>query len=325
MKALGGVPLEGRGWVRATKWAPGGALTAAVSDDRNITLNHVDVNGMTLLESESFTGELIHSEAVDHGLVIASAPRSIGPITIIYVSDGWAISSAVIGNVVGGGSESESGVLTEWRPAMAVDRRTSRVAVVGESTASLVDLADMSVDDVDLGETSWLGRLMAWFVPPANAKEPIKSSVRFGHWLGTALAVTGSNSTLDPQDRITSAGLSLIDAANARSVLVDEQVSGIEVASGRMLAFDHTGQRDSREEPDREGIGVIAYDEHGRELWHSLGRRYVSGLQVVGCLAYVEAGWLKPQTAIVDVRSGRVIDLLNQYPPTLLGEVAGTG
>lgn len=276
---------------------------------------------MKLLRSGSVGDDLVHAEAVDDGLVVATAPRSIGPITVSFIGDEELLDPVVITDVVGGSESLKKGVIADQLPAIAVDRANLRVAVVGESTASVVDLTDMSVDDVDLDKVSWIEGLMAWFVPSAYAKESVKSSVRFGYWLGDKLAVTGSNSTLNPQDRITAAGLRFIDVDSGRRVLVEERVSGIEVASGRVLAFDHTGQKDFRKEQDDEGIGVVAFDQHGRELWHALDRRYVSGLQVVGCLAYAEAGWDGRHTAILDIRSGRVIDEVPEYPPSLLGEI----
>jgi hypothetical protein len=200
-------------------------------------------------------------------------------------------------------------VAVEVPPAsdLVVDSSGTRAYLVSTGTVAEVDLDTLTVAHHELRErTSVLGRLLAWLVPAAQAKE-FHRETRRALWLGGgSIASFGSDATID--GRMVSSrpmGLKLIDTRTWTVRTVDDQVSVAELAGDVLLA---TGARE---------IGLVAYDFRGTKRFQLFRGRPLSVFETYGGRAYVYLdGKLAPQ--VVDIRTGGSLGTRRAPLPLLL-------
>jgi hypothetical protein len=187
-----------------------------------------------------------------------------------------------------------------------VDPNGRRAYVVSGATVAEVDLDNLAVAYHQLRErTSVLGRVLAWLVPAAEAKE-VQREMRRTLWVGDGLIASfGSDVTTDGS-RFTSVpvGLRLIDTRTWTVRMVDEQVSFALLAGDVVLA---AGTRE---------IGLVAYDRNGTKRFQLFRGRSLAAVETYRGRAYVDVGRRAPQ--VVDVRTGRVVGPRRAPLPTLL-------
>jgi hypothetical protein len=202
------------------------------------------------------------------------------------------------------GSVRSVGVEAPLAKDVVVDPNGLRAYLVSGATVAEVDLDTLAVAHHELRErVSLFGRVLAWLVPAAQAKE-FHRETRRTLWLGGGLIASfGSDVTTDGRRfRSTPLGLRLIDTRSWTVRMVDEQVSFALLAGDVLLA---AGAKE---------IGLVAYDLRGTKRFQLFRGRSVAPIESYGGKAWIEVG--RPVFQIVDVRTGRT---LGRGPlPTLL-------
>jgi hypothetical protein len=214
-------------------------------------------------------------------------------------------------------------------PGLAVDEEEDRLLIAsprGDVIAE-VDLASLEVSYHSLREEiSLLERLHNWLEPAAEAKGASDGSVRRARSLGNGrLAVFGldEHAFLDEdgnlQQRMTPAGVRLIDTEDWSARMLDAKASAATVASGTLLAFGSYYDWDSRQWV---GAGVSGYSLDGERRFHLFGEDPVWDVQVVGTRVYA-AFEDSNRAALIALPSGRLVrmldtDAVNSWP-SLLG------
>ncbi|MGH3113447.1 MAG: hypothetical protein ACRDOP_08270, partial [Gaiellaceae bacterium] len=181
-------------------------------------------------------------------------------------------------------------------PALAVDEDGERAFVVGAGPlVAEVDLETMEVRYHELARpVSLLGRLLDLLEPEAIAKGPTEGATRKAVWLGNdLLAVTGSDTNVSVgadeqvEERISPAGLSLIDTERWSVRLLEERVGELTLAADALLAW--TFPEESLPPRLRKG-GLTVYDLEGRERMRLFEGESIWDLQAAGRLAYIGVG-----------------------------------
>jgi hypothetical protein len=189
-----------------------------------------------------------------------------------------------------------------------VDPEGRRAYLVSGATVAEVDLDNLSVAYHELHERrSLFGRVLAWLVPSAQAKE-LHREMRRTLWVGDGLIASfGSDVTTDGR-RFTSVpvGLRLIDTRTWTVRMVDEQVGFALLAGDVLLA---AGAKE---------IGLVAYELNGTKRYQLFRGRSLAPVESYQGKAWIEVG--RPAPQVLDVRTGRVIGPRRAPLPTLLIE-----
>ncbi len=297
-------------------WPTPGRVLAIVQEPWGggpLTLGAVDPIKRTLLAWRSISDQasVVSTAANSLGLFLLLAPPAgIGSTRLLFVDVQGTARTGVLDGVRAEQESVRRGalrVIRWWVPDLAVDLAGRRAFVVGGAApVAEIDLRTMRVAYRELREPiSFLGRMRNWFEPAAQAKGETEGPVRYASWLGDGrLAVSGfdARGAMPSEAR----GLKLIDTRTWAVRTLDSR-AGDFVSTRRLLLSYGCCYRTGNE-----SLGLTAYDETGRMLWHLFERKPIHAVQVRGGWAYVrlEGTWRSrgpPLVAVVDLRRGRVV------------------
>lgn len=335
MRAVGDVEKTGRD-VHALEWADGHRvlLASAPWDDKGVELAVVDFRLGHLTTPSRVPGGFVTdwARARDALLLLITPGRAIGPTRLVTFDAGGALRAVSLTRIPSGAE------VDELAPGLQVDRYASPGLAVDEEEGKLlvasprddiiaeVDLASLEVSYHSLRqEISLVERLHNWIEPAAEAKGASDGSVRRARWLGNGLlAVSGfdEHAFLDEdgnlQQRMTPAGLRLIDTEDWSARMVSVKASAASVANGTLVAFGSYYDWDSRQWV---GVGLTGYSLDGEPRFHLFGEEPVWDVQVLRTRAYA-AFEDSNRAALVDLPSGRLVRMLdtaavNSWPSLL--------
>jgi hypothetical protein len=245
---------------------------------------------------------------------------AIGPTRLLTIDAAGAIRSVVLQRIKSGGTYNDGRPPEAWVPGIAVDPATERAFVVGGGApVAEVDLRRLALSYHDVrSSTSFLGRLIDWFVPAAAAKGPIAGPVRQAVWLGDGkLAIAGVDVDVVAHQfgidvNTQPFGLKVVDTRTWTARMLDERATGFAAAASALLAY--AGSYDDQYRPTG-GIGLAGYTLDGKRLFHTFGDETLFWAEVIGSAAYVA-----PEGTIVgvDVASGKVVRSLRGPLPEII-------
>jgi hypothetical protein len=280
------------GDLRAIAWPTPNRLLAVAHSPLQVVL--IDVRARRIIHRTPLEGVWL-SAARAGGRLIVLTGRSVDEPERLVVADAR-------------GSVRSVGVEAPHASDFVVSPGGRRAFLVSSGTVAEVDLDTLQVSYHELSERmSLFGRVLAWLVPTAQAKE-IRREMRRTLWVGGGLIASfGSDVTIDGR-RFTSApvGLRLIDTRTWTVRMVDEQVSFALLAGDVLLA---AGAKE---------IGLVAYDLNGAKRFQLFRGRSLAPVETYRGRAYVHVG--RPAPQVVDVRTGRVVGPRRAPIPTLLVE-----
>lgn len=327
MVSLGDLVLGGRGYVTALVWPrPDRAFALVEWGAFGHAVVVVDPVHRRVVARHRLPGTLGALARAGGDIVFLLGPASsIGPSRIVVVDGDGGLRSAAVSRVRSGllpGGESGALISRYRTPGLAVAPGGERAVIVDPAgLVAEIELDSMSVGYHELREpVSLLGRLRDWLEPPAHAKAS-DGPARRAVWLDEHLvAVSGSDAHAGTgasgsvEERITPAGLRLIDTRNWTVRTVDSEASAFSLTGELVLAYgalwDSTAQRFT-------GAGLTAYSLDGTPLFRLFRGEPVSWVQTAGRYAYavVEKGGpvLDSHLYVVDLASGRVLRELEAY------------
>lgn len=281
------------GDLRAIAWpTPNRLLAVASHSPLQVVL--IDVRARRIIHRTPLEGVLLSAARAGDRLLVLTGRSSDQPERLI-VADARGSVRAV-------------NVEAPHASDFVVDPDGRRAYLVSGATVAEVDLDNFAVAYRELRQrTSLVGRVLAWLVPAAQAKE-LHRQMRRTLWVGDGLIASfGSDVTTDGR-RFTSVpvGLRLIDTRTWTVRMVDEQVSFALRAGDVLLA---AGAKE---------IGLVAYDLNGTKRFQLFRGRSLAPVESYQGKAWIEVGRPGPQA--VDVRTGRVIGPRRAPLPTLLVE-----
>jgi hypothetical protein len=310
------------GLIVAVSW-PTPRRVLAVVQERwgagELTLAVVDPVTRTLLEWRplSVSAGAVRAAGSRLGLALLLSservPRrdSLGPARLLFIDARGVARSVVLGRIPAGERTVRRGssrpVLRFVQPGLTLDRAGRRAFVVGGGApVAEIDLSTMRVSYHEPSEPiSLFGRLRNWLEPAAQAKGETEGPTREVRWLDHGqLAVSGFDAR--GEKRSMARGLKLIDTRTWVVRTLDRGAADFVAPPRLLLAYGcchRTGDA---------SLGLTAYDESGRTLWHRFGRTSVHVVQAGDRRAYVrlEATWRgrrPPWVAVVDLRGGKVL------------------
>lgn len=296
-----------------------------------VVIERLDPVGGRVIERQTFMGNamVLPRSLPDGSIVVPLAPPTgIGPMALVWVDAEGGVRTATLDRVDAGFDwESAVSPLSTSEPryvaaGVAVDPGGHRAFVTAPGDPVAVvsrDEKDGSLDvdyDVARGAPSLFERLVSWVVPPAFAKFDHEWGRKLSYLGHNLLAVSGSSQ--HPQRGSTvyyvtkTRGLDVIDTRTWQGCRFSDVVDSVWRLKKTFLAWTTLPLG------WRKGTGLSAYNFAGERVWHILGRRILDYVEVVRGLVYVEYGSNGRRNAVVDPRSGKVLNVVRSVPARFL-------
>jgi hypothetical protein len=276
----------------------------------------VDPVRRRVVRAPDWRGAPLQPQAAGNRLVFITAPQgrsTPGRARFVSFDSAGRLRELRLGRIVAGTWRARPGPWHHVEPALAVSRSGRRAYVVAADARVVaeIDLHRWRVAYHEVSEpVSAMRRLLDLVEPPAHAKEPVDSQVRFAEVLANgAIAVTGEDTrATDPPHEAPPIpwGLRLIDPRTWTMTTVDKQSQDFTAAGGTVLA-----RRWSMGGDGAGAIGVRAYDTAGTRLWSRFEGADAIVRGAAGRLAYVEvkrAG--RRRIHVLELDSGRTVRTL---------------
>jgi hypothetical protein len=261
-------------------------------------------------------GTPLQPQAAGERLVFITAPQgrsTPGHARLVSFDAAGRLRELRLGRIEAGTWRSGRGPWQHVEPALAVGQGGRRAYVVSGDARLVaeVDLRRWRVAYHEVSEpVSAMRRLLDLVEPPAHAKEPVDSKVRWAEVLPNgAIAVTGEDTrATDPPHGAPPIpfGVWLIDPRTWTVRLVDRDAQAFTVAGGRLLA-----RRWSMGGDGQRPIGLRAYDTAGTLRWTRFEGADTIVRGAAGRHAYVEvkrAG--RRRIHVVELDGGRTVRIL---------------
>lgn len=334
LRALGQVRLAKSGWIRATAWLPDGRLVAVVSvfGSTSVTTDiaTVDASGTTVLERQSFPGQVLRVARSQDGLVaLLASTRSLEPARLAIVEPSGTAEVIVLDRIPAGSKRRLDGrggaEFSQREPALAVDPVGRKAFVIGSGgDVAQVDLRTRAVSYHRLSRrVSIVDRLRAWLEPTATAKS-VEGPTRWARWLGRSLiAVSGGDYSVEstggrPRLRFAPSGLELVDTRRWTVRKLGSGTDTIWPAGDLLLAGFATW---SSELQLPRPPGLVVYSAAGRERGRLYEGKRVWVVHADARRAYVR---VDRRVEVVDLASGRVLERRPSAPYPLVPPGAPT-
>ena len=324
MRALGDLPLNATGFVRATAWLGADRLVAVVSYEQQTTLVLVDPVRRRVLASRELPGSFEElARSGDKAAVLLSPWPGIGPATLAVVDRSGTVRTADVGRIEIGTEPFDHDRISVIRSAhagLAVDPTSGRAFVVGAvPPVAEIDLGTLAVSYHDLTRpVSLVGRLRNWLEPAGQAKGAPDGPSRSARWLGEGIVAVwghdnhGSVMGNDIRWSETPAGLSLVDTRDWSVRAVDSTASEAVPAGSGLLTWSSLWDSESRK---ISGTGLSLYDQGGNRRFHLFGERSVPWVAASGSRALVSFFNATASYAVVDLENGRVLRTEKRVAP----------
>jgi hypothetical protein len=329
LRELERLPVAPRGWLRGTRWLPGGRVLAVVDGwDAGTIVATVDVGRRRVAARRTLEGAPLHVVPTRDGMAILLAARDrIGPARLAVVRPSGEIDVVSLERMLAGSRPTGSATRAEFRsvtPALAVDRVGDRAFVVGAGDSlAEVDLGTLAVTSRRVSRPrSLLGRLAAWLQPAAQAKS-VEGPTRHAQWLGGGLlAVSGGDyASVSGRPRATTfrgAGVRLIDTRSWTTRSVAPGADFFRVAGGLVLGIGATW---SSELVGLRPIGLSVYRLDGRKRFQLYRGTRVWLVHADARRAFIDRAG--PGGAeVVDLATGRVVAKRASIPAPLVGDAS---
>jgi hypothetical protein len=276
----------------------------------------VDPVRRRVLHEADWRGAPLQPQAAGKSLVFLSAPQrrsAPGRARLVSFDAAGRLRKLRLGRIEAGTWRRGRGPWHHVEPALAVSSSGRRAYVVAGDARLVaeIDLRRWRVAYHELSEpVSAMSRLLDLVEPPAHAKEPVDSQVRFAEVLGNgAIAVTGEDTkATDPPHGAPPIpwGLRLIDPRTWTITTVDAESQAFTVAGGTVLA-----RRWSMGGDGVGAIGVRAYDTAGTRLWSRFKGADTIVRGAAGRRAYVEVKRSGRRSIhVLELDSGRTVRTL---------------
>jgi hypothetical protein len=275
----------------------------------------VDPVRRRVVHEPDWRGAPLQPQAAGERLVFLSAPQGRsrpGRARLVSFDAAGRLRELRLGRIEAGTWRSGRGPWQHVEPALAVSRSGRRAYVVAGDARLVaeVDLRRWRVAYHEVSEpVSAMRRLLDLIEPPAHAKEPVDSQVRWAEVLANgAIAVTGEDTrATDPPHGAPPIpfGVWFIDPRTWTLRVVDRDAQDFTVAGGRVLA-----RRWSMPDGQRP-IGLRAYDPAGAWRWTRFEGADTIVRGAAGSRAYVEvkrAG--RRRIHVLELDSGRTVRTL---------------
>ena len=276
----------------------------------------VDPVRRRVVHAPDWRGSPLQPQAAGNRLVFITAPQersTAGRARFVSFDAAGSLRELRLRRIEAGTWRARPGPWHHVEPALAVSPSGGRAYVVAPDARLVaeIDLRRWTVAYHEVSEpVSARRRLLDLVEPPAHAKEPVDSQVRFAEVLANgAIAVTGEDTrATDPPHGAPPIpwGLRLIDPRTWTIKTVDEQSQHFTVAGGTVLA-----RRWSMGGDGAGGIGVRAYDTAGSRRWSRFEGADAIVRGAAGRVAYVEvkrAG--RRRIHVLELDSGRTVRTL---------------
>jgi hypothetical protein len=253
----------------------------------------VDPVRRRVVREADWRGRPVQPQAADGRLVFLSTPQgrsTPGRAWLVSFDRRGRLRELLLERIKAGTWRSKGSPWQHVEPALAVSPGGGRAYVVAGDARLVaeVDLRRWRVTYHEVAErVSALRRLLDLVEPPAHAKEPVDSQVRWAETLPNgAIAVTGEDTrATDPPHSAPPVpfGVWLIDPRTWALRVVDREAQDFTVAGGRLLA-----RRWSMGGDGQRPIGVRAYDTAGGLRWTRFEGADTIVRGAAGRRAYVE-------------------------------------
>jgi hypothetical protein len=269
-----------------------------------------------VVHEADWRGTPVQTQAAGERLVFMAVPQgrsAPGHARIVSFDAAGRLRELRLGRIEAGTWRSGGGPWQHVEPALAIGQGDRRAYVVSGDARLVaeVDLRRWRVAYHEVSEpVSAIRRLLDLVEPPAHAKEPVDSKVRWAEVLPNgAIAVTGEDTrATDPPHGAPPIpfGVWLIDPRTWTVRLVDREAQAFTVVGGRLLA-----RRWSVGGDGQRPIGLRAYDTAGTLRWARFEGADTIVRGAAGRHAYVEvkrAG--RRRIHVVELDSGRTVRIL---------------
>jgi hypothetical protein len=322
-RTLGAIELPGRraataGGATGLVWATPRRLLAlsGLAHGAPATPVVVDPVRGRVVHQADWRGRPVQPQAAGDRLVFVSAPQgrsAPGRSRLVSYDTAGRLRELRLERIVAGTWRIGRRPWHHVEPALAVSRDGTRAYVVAGDARLVaeVDLRRWTVAYHEVSEpASAMRRLLDLVEPPAHAKEPVDSRVRWAEVLPNgAIAVTGEDTRAT--DRPHGAppvpfGVWLVDPRTWTVRVVDRDAQHFTVAGGRLLA-----RRWSMGGDGKRPIGLRAYDTAGTLRWTRFEGADTIVRGAAGRHAYVEvkrAG--RRRIHVVELDGGRTVRTL---------------